>query len=210
VRSGPSRTIHAPFFTSIRQGLAWARNDRRIIGVFLITIYFNVFGWPFTSMIPVFGTDYLHLGPEGVGLVASCEGIGGLIGALLVAWLGRPEWYGRIYVGAVTSYLVMAMAFALSSVPALAAAVLLLSGTLSTGFAVMQATLVYRMTPPEMRARLLGVLSVCIGTSPIGFLYLGWLADLLAPRAATIVLALQGLAALLLTRRYWLPALRTG
>jgi hypothetical protein len=56
----------------------------------------------------------------------------------------------------------------------------------------------------------LGVLSVCIGTSPIGFLYLGWLADLLAPRAATVALGLQGLAAMLLTRRYWLPALRTG
>jgi MFS family permease len=210
VRSPRSPGHHASFFASIRQGLAWARNDRRIIGVFLITIYFNVFGWPFTSMIPVFGTDYLHLGPEGVGLVASCEGIGGLIGALLVAWFGRPQWYGRIYIGAVLSYIVMAIAFALSSVVAVAAAVLLLSGTLSTGFAVMQATLVYRIAPPEMRARLLGVLSVCIGTSPIGFLYLGWLADLLAPRAATVALGLQGLAAMLLTRRYWLPALRTG
>jgi MFS family permease len=208
VRSGRSGIEHAPFFASIRQGLAWARTDRRIIGVFLITICFNVFGWPYTSMIPVFGTDYLHLGPEGVGLVASCEGIGGLIGALLVAWLGRPQWYGRIYVGAVVSYLVMAIAFALSSVVTVAAIVLLLSGTLSTGFAVMQATLVYRITPPQMRARLLGVLSVCIGTSPIGFLYLGWLAHLFAPRAATVALGMQGLLVLLLTRRYWLPALR--
>ena len=92
----------------------------------------------------------------------------------------------------------------------IAAVVLLTSGMLATSFAVMQATLVYRMTPPQLRARLLGVLSVCIGTSPIGFLYLGWLADLLAPRAATIALGLQGLAAMLLTRRYWLPALRTS
>lgn len=210
VRSGRSGIRHAPFFVSIRQGLAWARGEPRIIGVFLITIYFNVFGWPFTSMIPVFGTDYLHLGPEGIGLVASCEGIGGLIGAVLVAWLGRPEWYGRIYVGAVLSYLVMAIVFALTSVVAVAATALLLSGTLSTGFGVMQATLVYRITPPEMRARLLGVLSVCIGTSPLGFLYLGWLAELFAPRVATVALGAQGLLVLLLTRRYWRPALRTS
>src|SRR5690606_3392712 len=193
VRSGPSRTRHAPFLASIREGLAWARNDRRIVGVFLVTIYFNVFGWPFTSMIPVFGTDYLHLGPEGVGLVASCEGVGGLFGALLVAWLGRPEWYGRIFVGAVAAYLVAAVAFALSSIVPLAAAVLLASGMLATCFAVMQATLVYRLTPPAMRARLLGVLSVCIGTSPFGFFYLGWLTELLAPRAATVALGVQGL-----------------
>jgi hypothetical protein len=72
----------------------------------------------------------------------------------------------------------------------------------------MQATLVYRIAPVQMRARLLGVLSVCIGTSPIGFLYLGWLAHLFAPRAATVALGMQGLLVLLLTRRYWLPALR--
>jgi MFS family permease len=209
VRRTPSAVPHAPFFTSIRQGLAWLKGDRRMIGVFVITIYFNVFGWPFTSMIPVFGTDYLHLGPQGVGLVASCEGIGGLIGALLVAWLARPEWYGRIYVGAVASFIVTAIVFALAPVVWLAASVLLASGMLSTCFAVMQATMVYRFTPPEMRARLLGVLSVCIGTSPIGFLYLGWLAEMLAPRAATVALGLQGLAAMALTRRYWMPALRT-
>jgi hypothetical protein len=73
----------------------------------------------------------------------------------------------------------------------------------------MQATLVYRYTPEEMRARLLGVLSVCIGTSPLGFLYLGFLTEVLAPRAATVALGAQGLLAMLLTRRYWVAALRT-
>ena len=72
----------------------------------------------------------------------------------------------------------------------------------------MQATLVYRDSPPEMRARLLGVLSVCIGSSPIGFAYLGLLAEMLTPRIAVVALVLQGLLALLLLRRYWLPATR--
>jgi MFS family permease len=208
VRSRGAQTRHPPFLSSIRQGLAWVRGEPRMIGILMITVYFNVFGWPFTSMIPVFGTDYLHLGPQGVGLVASCEGLGGLIGALLIGWFARPEWYGRIYVGAVAAYLVAVIVFALAPVAALAAATLFASGVLSTGFAVMQSTLVYRSTPAHMRARLLGVLSVCIGTSPLGFLYLGWLADLFAPRAATVALGAQGILALVLTRRYWLPALR--
>ena len=47
----------------------------------------------------------------------------------------------------------------------------------------MQATLVYLAAPVDMRSRILGVLSVCIGTGPIGFVWLGWLADLIgAPR----------------------------
>lgn len=58
--------------------------------MFALTIIFNVFGWPFTSMIPVIGTDYLNLGPKGVDLLPSCDGVGGLVGALLIAGLARP------------------------------------------------------------------------------------------------------------------------
>jgi hypothetical protein len=75
-------------------------------------------------------------------------------------------------------------------------------------FAVMQATLVYRSAPVAMRARLLGLISVCIGTGPIGFLYLGFLAEMFTPRTATMALAVQGMLVILLTRRYWLGTLR--
>ncbi|WP_431269092.1 hypothetical protein [Dankookia sp. P2] len=43
----------------------------------------------------------------------------------------------------------------------------------------MQATLVYLLSPPEVRMRVLGLLSVCIGLGPIGFLALGLAADAL-------------------------------
>ena len=85
---------------------------------------------------------------------------------------------------------------------------LFLGGLFGAGFAVMQATLVYRAAPVEMRARLLGVLSVCIGTGPIGFLYLGLLAELFTPRTATVALAAQGVLAMMLTRRYWVGVWR--
>jgi MFS family permease len=196
------------FITSIREGLAWARRDRPLLGVFSITVIYNVFGWPFNSMIPVIGTDYLHLEAQGVGLLASCDGVGGLIGALIVASLVRPAWYGRVFVASVALYLVMVIGFVTATTPAVAGVCLFLSGMCGAGFAVLQATLVYRSAPVEMRARLLGVLSVCIGTAPLGFLYLGLLADLLTPRIGTVALAAQGMLALLLMRRYWTAALR--
>ena len=208
IRHGPAHAHAASFIARIREGIAWLRGDRRLSGVFLITVIFNVFGWPFTSMIPVIGTDYLHLGPQGVGLLASCDGLGGLVGALLVASLVRPDWYGRIYVGAVAFYLTTVIGFALAPVAAVAGVFLLLTGMSAVAFAVVQTTLVYRSAPVEMRARLLGVLSVCIGTGPIGFLYLGFLADVLSPRIATVALGAQGLLVMLLTRRYWVHVFR--
>lgn len=204
-QAGPEK---ASILAGMRDGLRWLRQDRRLMGVMVITVIFNVFGWPYTSMVPVIATDYFQLDPKGVGLLASCEGIGGLFGAVLFASLARPAWYGRIYLGAAAFYFATTAAFALAPAVGLAAACLLLNGMGGVGFSVMQATLVYRLAPTEMRVRLLGVLSVCIGVGPVGFLYLGFLADVLTPRAATLAMGLQGVLALLLTRRHWLPALR--
>lgn len=193
--------------TSIAQGFVWLRGDQRVIGVFLITIYFNIFGWPCSSMIPVIGTDYMRLDPSGVGMMASADGIGGLVGALLVGTLVKLHWQGRVYATAVGIYFTTLMAFAYAPSGIAGALVLLCTGTLGASFAIMQSTLVYRYTPTEMRARLLGLLSMCIGTSPIGFFYLGWLAETLGPRNGVVALAVQGVLAMILTRRWWKPAL---
>ena len=67
----------------------------------------------------------------------------------------------------------------------------------------MQATLVYLSAPPEMRSRMLGVLSVCIGIGPIGFVALGMLADAIGAPWATAASGVTGLLVLLLTRRLW-------
>ena len=67
----------------------------------------------------------------------------------------------------------------------------------------MQATLIYLAAPPEMRSRLYGVLSVCIGSAPIGFLCLGLLADAVGATAATAATGCTGLLMMLLTRPLW-------
>jgi predicted MFS family arabinose efflux permease len=187
----------------ISEGLTIVRGDKRLIGTLTVTIIYNVFAWPFTSMIPVIGRDRLLLGPEGVGILASLDGIGAFFGALLLAvWL-TPRWYARAYVGGVVVYMIMLIVFAVVTVPAVAGAALLLTGIGGAGFSTMQATLVYLAAPAEMRSRILGVLSVCIGTGPIGFVWLGWLADSIGAHNATAVTGVIGLVALAATWRLW-------
>jgi MFS family permease len=187
----------------IAEGLAIVRGDKRLIGTLIVTIIFNVFAWPFTSMIPVIGRDRLLLGPEGVGILASLDGVGAFFGAMLLALWLTPRWYGRAYVGGVIVYMIMLIVFAVVTAPALAGAALLLTGIGGAGFSTMQATLVYLAAPPDMRSRILGVLSVCIGTGPIGFVWLGWLADTIGAHNATAVTGAVGLLALAVTWRLW-------
>jgi MFS family permease len=187
----------------IAEGLAFVRRDRRLIGTLTITVIYNVFGWPFTSMVPVIGQDQLALGPEGIGVLASMDGIGAFAGAVLMAMFCPPRLYRQAYVGGVTLYMVMLIVFALVPVPSIAGSALLFTGLGGAAFSIMQATLVYLSAPPEMRSRVLGVLSVCIGVGPIGFLALGWLADAIGASWATAATGVTGLLAMLLTRPLW-------
>jgi hypothetical protein len=67
----------------------------------------------------------------------------------------------------------------------------------------MQPTLVFLATPPEMRSRVLGLLSVCIGLGPIGFTALGLLAEAVGAPAATAATGLAGLLVLAATFPWW-------
>ena len=154
-------------------------------------------------MIPVIARDRLFLGPEGVGLLTSVDGVGAFAGALLLAiWL-TPGWHARGYVGGVAVYLLAVIVFALSSSPAIAGIALLVTGLSGAAFATLQATIVYLAAPAEMRSRILGVLSVCVGTGPIGFVWLGWLADRIGAPYATGATGVMGLVALAVTQPLW-------
>jgi MFS family permease len=185
------------------EGFMLVRRDRRLIGILVITVIYNTFGWPFTSMIPVIGQDNLGLGAAGIGLLASMDGVGAFCGAIAIALFARPLVFGRLYIGGVAAYLVVLPIFALMPYPLLAGAVLLVTGLANAGFSIMQATLVYLSAPPEMRSRIFGVLSVFIGIGMIGFIHLGVLAGLVGAQWATATIGIEGIAVLLLTRRWW-------
>jgi predicted MFS family arabinose efflux permease len=187
----------------IAEGLAIVRADKRLMATLWVTIVYNIFAWPFTSMIPVIGRDRLGLGPEGVGLLASIDGIGSFAGAVVLAMALRASWYGRCYIGGVTIYMVMLIVFGLVPNVTIAGTALLFTGLGQAGFATMQATLVYLSAPAEMRPRIMGVLSVCIGTGPIGFVGLGLLADAIGPHLATAATGVAGLVLMAASWRWW-------
>ena len=192
-----------PVLAQVREGFAAVLADRRLAAILAVTIVYNIFGWPFTSMIPVIGRDQLALGPEGVGLLTSIDGVGAFVAALLLAWRLVPRWHAATYVGGVALYQLALIAFALAPGVVPASAALLLTGLAGAAFATLQATLVYLAAPAGMRPRIMGVLSVCIGTGPLGFLWLGWLANQIGAPAATAVTGVLGLVSLIALRPLW-------
>ena len=202
----PAQSTH--FVRELVSGIRFVAGDARLRWVFGITIVFNVFGFPFTSMIPVIGSGQLGLDPAMVGLLGSTEGFGAFIGAIVIAMAVRPRAFASLYVWGTTAYLALVGCLGMVSLfsggavfPFVAAAgVLLAIGLAGACFSAMQSTLSYLNALPEYRSRVLGVLTLCIGTGPIGFLHVGWLAETFGAPVALMVTASEGLLALLALR----------
>jgi MFS family permease len=207
-RDGPRLSGSGSVLARMIEGLIVVRRNRLLVATLVVTVIYNVFGWPFTSMIPVIGHDGLHLGPGGIGVLTGMSGVGAFCGALLIAAFARPVHFTRLYLGGVLVYLAMQMVFALLPQPLLAGAALLLTGLCNAGFSTMQATLVYLSAPPEMRSRIYGVLAVCIGVGPLGFLHLGLLAGLIGASWATVTIGLEGLLTLAVSWPLWRALVR--
>ncbi|MEY4138726.1 MAG: hypothetical protein RLZZ371_908 [Pseudomonadota bacterium] len=184
-------------------GVLAARDNIQLRSVLCITIIFNLFAWPVLSMVPVIGQERLHLSTQNIGLLASMDGFGALIGALVLMAVSRRSRYGHLYVGGVFVFLMALPIFAQSVNPFMTAAALLVVGIGQSGFGAMQATLVYVSAPQDKRAEALGLLTMCIGIAPLGFLMVGWLAGWLGASTAAVICALCGLVSLGLTWPVW-------
>ena len=183
----------------LQRGLHAARESRPLQSILWITILFNLFAWPVLSMIPVIGRDQLQLDAQGVGLLASLDGIGSLLGALTLSYLARRLHHGPVYLGAVLLFLLLQVAFAWSHHVLLTGAILSVIGLVQAGFAVMQPTLVYSSVQADQRLDAMGLMTMCIGIAPLGFLAIGWLAVHLGAPMAALTCAVSGLVVMALT-----------
>jgi MFS family permease len=209
-RHVPQETAKVSLRDTLASGFVAARGSRRMAGTLCVTVLFNLFGWPVLSMVPVIGQDRLGLEADGIGLLASMDGVGTLLGAFVLAAVSRPAIYGRLYIGGVVLFLVVLPVFALSTHPVAAALALLVVGFGQSAFSVMQATIVFVAAPVERRMQAMGVLTMCIGVGPVGFLMLGWLAEWLGASAAAVISAVTGLVALAATWPWWRWCLQDG
>ncbi|SVE61712.1 uncharacterized protein METZ01_LOCUS514566, partial [marine metagenome] len=189
--------------SAISRSLPLLRSQPLLAGILMVTVVFNLWGFPFISMIPVIGKEILVLNSFYVGLLMSAEGCGALIGALLIAGTGQSRHYRKLYICGLGLYLIMAIAFSQSTSSVGSGACLLVVGLGVAAFAAMQSTLILLTAPEEARSLMMGLLTMCIGMAPIGFLHIGLLADWLGAQTAIAVLAAEGLVALWWVLRRW-------
>lgn len=178
----------------IVEGLRFARGKPLILLVFGVTVVTNAFAFSYSGLVAPLGLGEFHVSPGLVGLLAAGEPIGALMGGSLIA-AGVLRMDRRLmFAGGSSMFMVMLLVAALSPSYWLALAALIVGGFGTAGFGNMQTTLMLTEAPIEVRSRLMGIVTVCIGTGPLGILLAGVLAGELGPRGAILAMAGLGLA----------------
>lgn len=200
-------TAGVKLLANLRAGFAYVRSRELIVATLVVTVLVNLWGFPYQSMVPVIGQERLGLDPFAVGLLMSADGLGALVGSLLIASRGVDRSFTRLYIAGSLLFLTMILVFALSRWYGLSLPILFLAGLGVAGFATMQSTIILLVTPPALRTRVMGVLAVSIGFGPLGILHVGLMADYLGASTAVVIMTLEGLVALVIAIALF-PSLR--
>jgi MFS family permease len=185
----------------IAEGLAVARATPAILGVVLVTIVMNTSGFCYSALIAPIGIDVYRVSPTLVGVLAAAEPLGAIvIGiALSAGWLRLDG--SRALVQGSFLFLGGVIAMALSPWYGLAFVLLLIGGLGTAAFSNMQTSLILIEAPPTTRSRVMGIVTMAIGTGPIGVLVIGALSERLGPQTAILIMAGIGVAVLSLIAR---------
>ncbi|HVN58842.1 MAG TPA: MFS transporter [Bacteroidales bacterium] len=151
-------------FTRIREGINFVFRTPELLGAFSLDMFAVLFGGA-VAMLPVFASDVLHVGPQGLGLLRACPAIGATIMAFLLMFRPPVKETGRILFISVVGFGLCMITFALSKNFWLSAVILVLSGGFDNVSVVIRGTILQLFTPDEMRGRVASVNSIFIGSS---------------------------------------------
>ena len=187
-----------PVLRSLKVAVSYAWRSPVLVSLFYITIVMNALAFPVQQFIPAIGRDHLGVGVTLVGLLVAADGFGQLAGAGIMAISRDLRYHGRVFVLGSLGVLVIGAIFVWSPWYGLTFGLLTISGIAQSGFSTMQSAVTMLATPHDMRGRMMGLLSVCIGAgTPLGAVEMGALASAVSIQSAISLNALAGLLLLL-------------
>ncbi len=189
----------------MREGLSYAWHHRPTFYLFVVLAISAGFAMQYSVLIPVFAANVLRQGARGYGFLLGAQGIGAVLGAVLVASTSHNTRHLRMHliVGlfAMSASIVV---FGLSHSFALSIAAQMINGAGQLSYQASTNTMLQLFVADELRGRVMSIYTVSfIGLAPLGSLEVGYAGAHLGPAMATIICAAIGLAgACLLLSRY--------
>ena len=151
-------------FSRIREGIRFVVKSPELMGAFSLDML-AVFSGGAVAMLPVFASDVLHVGPEGLGFLRACPALGAIMMSFYLMFHPPVKHSGAILMLCVAGFGMCMIGFAFSHFFWLSGLLLLLSGLFDNVSVVIRGTILQLYTPEHMRGRVASVNSIFIGSS---------------------------------------------
>ncbi|MCL4481896.1 MAG: MFS transporter [Bacteroidetes bacterium] len=151
-------------FARMREGIHYVFKNQILLGAFTLDMFAVLFGGA-VAMLPVFASDVLKVGPEGLGILRACPAIGAIMMSVVLTFYPPVKRSGRLLLFSIVGFGLSMIVFALSKNFYLSAFVLFLSGVFDDVSVVIRASILQLFTSDEMKGRVAAVNSIFIGSS---------------------------------------------
>ena len=156
-----------PDQTTIREnltaGIRFLMTQPELLGAQMLDLLSVLFGGA-PALLPIFASEILHVGPEGLGILRAAPAAGAVVMSLLLIHR-RLRNAGPTLFACVTIFGLCWIFFALSRWFWLSLALLLMSGMVDNVSVVIRSTLVTLRTPPHLLGRVSAANQIFIGSS---------------------------------------------
>jgi MFS family permease len=175
-----------PGIDAVLEGLRYVRHHEIALPVMLLDFFAMFFGSA-VALLPVYASDILHVGPQGLGWLASAEAIGGAIGATVMIPLGMARKPGIPLILSVVAFGVCSALFGLSRNFWLSMLLLAGTGVADTVSMIMRRTIIQLSVPDELRGRVTSANMFFVQSGPqLGQLESGLVAQVFSPTFAVV------------------------
>jgi MFS family permease len=183
----PRRAPHSrgSALTEMKAGLRYVGSDptTRILMIIAAIQYFMLVPI-FNTLFPVFAKDVFNVGPQGLGMMFTAVGAGGVLGGLIAGASMRFDRIGLMQAGAMLVFCAALFGLALSASFAMALAACTICGAAEMIVSVNNQTMLQMSAPPEMRGRIISLIQLNPALIAAGSFVAGPMGDALGPRGA--------------------------
>ena len=188
----------------VSYGMRYVLEHRTVAVMLAFGILPMFLAWPFQSLLVVFADEVWNVGERGFGAMQAAAGIGGVVGAMILAARGEATERLRLMVISACAFALFLVLFARSPSFLLALGFVLVADIFASMFGTLNNTAIQILIPESVRGRISGFLMMSFGLAPLGTLPMTAAADRFgAPDAVTgaAALLLVGVAVALLSSR---------
>ena len=161
----------------IQEAAVYVKNSPSVQSLLILAVVPMVFAFPYTTMMPLFAEDLLHLGPEGLGILLSVAAAGALVGS---AWLslGREtEGAGKWLACSTIGFGLFLLLFMIAQTLVTAAVMMFLVGLASQTYRTTSRVTLQTQVPDRLRGRILSIALMDRGLMPLGAILIGAVAE---------------------------------